>query len=163
MYCTRLGSRNAHLLFDSFYVCIRFLRKDEKTAKWVDIGDKRAAEKTSQALREKTNEEKDGQTPTILFTSPTVFLPSPDKTPTTTVVDTTVKAENTGDQDDEKKKEDGESKDEEGKKDEKRTNDDNQAGDEKKMEATDKSENGDEKKAEDDKEVVADVEETVEV
>ena len=37
----------------------RFLRKDEKTGKWVDIGDKKAAEKTSQALREKTNEERD--------------------------------------------------------------------------------------------------------
>lgn len=35
----------------------RFLRKDEKTGKWVDIGDKKAAEKTSQALREKPNEE----------------------------------------------------------------------------------------------------------
>jgi hypothetical protein len=37
----------------------RFLRKDEKTGKWVDIGDKKAAEKTSQALREKTNEERE--------------------------------------------------------------------------------------------------------
>ena len=37
----------------------RFLRKDEKTGKWIDIGDKKAAEKTSQALREKTNEERD--------------------------------------------------------------------------------------------------------
>jgi folylpolyglutamate synthase/dihydropteroate synthase len=35
----------------------RFLRKDEKLGKWVDIGDKKAAEKTSQALREKPNEE----------------------------------------------------------------------------------------------------------
>jgi hypothetical protein len=35
----------------------RFLRKDEKLGKWVDIGDKKAAEKTSQALREKQNEE----------------------------------------------------------------------------------------------------------
>jgi hypothetical protein len=35
----------------------RFLRKDEKTGKWFDIGDKKAAEKTSQALREKPNEE----------------------------------------------------------------------------------------------------------
>mmetsp|Transcript_93217 Transcript_93217/g.269205 ORF Transcript_93217/g.269205 Transcript_93217/m.269205 type:complete len:694 (+) Transcript_93217:27-2108(+) len=44
----------------------RFLKKDEKTGKWVDIGDKKAAEKTSQALREKTGEEKeknDGATP----------------------------------------------------------------------------------------------------
>jgi len=37
----------------------RFLRKDEKSGKWVDIGDKKAAEKTSQALREKSNEERD--------------------------------------------------------------------------------------------------------
>lgn len=37
----------------------RFLRKDEKTGKWIDIGDKKAAEKTSQALREKTNEERE--------------------------------------------------------------------------------------------------------
>jgi hypothetical protein len=35
----------------------RFLRKDEKIGKWVDIGDKKAAEKTSQALREKPCEE----------------------------------------------------------------------------------------------------------
>jgi hypothetical protein len=35
----------------------RFLRKDEKTGKWFDIGDKKAAEKTSQALREKPSEE----------------------------------------------------------------------------------------------------------
>jgi len=37
----------------------RFLKKDKKTGMWYDIGDKRAAEKTSQALREKTREEKD--------------------------------------------------------------------------------------------------------
>lgn len=37
----------------------RFLRKDEKTGKWYDVGDKKAAEKTSQALREKSNEERD--------------------------------------------------------------------------------------------------------
>jgi hypothetical protein len=37
----------------------RFLRKDEKTGKWYDIGDKKAAEKASQALREKTPEERD--------------------------------------------------------------------------------------------------------
>lgn len=35
----------------------RFLKKDKKTGLWYDIGDKRAAEKTSQALREKTKEE----------------------------------------------------------------------------------------------------------
>mmetsp|Transcript_4160 Transcript_4160/g.5967 ORF Transcript_4160/g.5967 Transcript_4160/m.5967 type:complete len:801 (+) Transcript_4160:100-2502(+) len=36
----------------------RFLKKDEKTGKWFDIGDRRAAEKASQALREKTPEER---------------------------------------------------------------------------------------------------------
>lgn len=36
----------------------RFLRKDGVTNKWVDIGDKRAAEKASQALREKPPEER---------------------------------------------------------------------------------------------------------
>lgn len=39
----------------------RFLRKDDKSGKWIDIGDKKAAEKTSQALREKTNEEREKQ------------------------------------------------------------------------------------------------------
>jgi hypothetical protein len=37
----------------------RFLRKDDKSGHWVDIGDKKAAEKTSQALREKTTEERE--------------------------------------------------------------------------------------------------------
>jgi len=37
----------------------RFLRKDEKSGKWVEVGDKKAAEKTSQALREKTTEERE--------------------------------------------------------------------------------------------------------
>ena len=36
----------------------RFLRKNDKTGKWEDIGDKKAAEKTSQALREKTGDER---------------------------------------------------------------------------------------------------------
>mmetsp|Transcript_17426 Transcript_17426/g.25769 ORF Transcript_17426/g.25769 Transcript_17426/m.25769 type:complete len:874 (-) Transcript_17426:249-2870(-) len=36
----------------------RFLKKDDKTGKWFDIGDKRASEKASQALREKTPEER---------------------------------------------------------------------------------------------------------
>jgi hypothetical protein len=31
----------------------RFLRMDEKTKRWNDVGDKKAREKTSQALREK--------------------------------------------------------------------------------------------------------------
>jgi hypothetical protein len=35
----------------------RFLRKDDITGKWIDIGDKKSAEKTSQALREKTGDE----------------------------------------------------------------------------------------------------------
>jgi hypothetical protein len=35
----------------------RFLRKDDRTGKWIDVGDKKAAEKTSQALREKPDEE----------------------------------------------------------------------------------------------------------
>jgi hypothetical protein len=56
----------------------RFLRKDEKTGKWVDVGDKKAAEKTSQALREKTIDEREK-----LKTSPggdasaSVLLPTP--------------------------------------------------------------------------------------
>jgi hypothetical protein len=35
----------------------RFLRKDEKTGKWYDVGDKKATEKTSQALREKADDD----------------------------------------------------------------------------------------------------------
>lgn len=42
----------------------RFLKKDKKTGLWYNIGDKRAAEKTSQALREKTKEEQ-GKSPGI--------------------------------------------------------------------------------------------------
>jgi len=41
----------------------RFLKKDATTSKWIDIGDKKAAEKTSQALREKSDEEKEGKIP----------------------------------------------------------------------------------------------------
>lgn len=51
----------------------RFLRKDEKTGFWVDIGDKKATEKTSQALREKTNEEKEKHKLSNLVNSP-IFL-----------------------------------------------------------------------------------------
>lgn len=51
----------------------RFLRKDEKIGKWVDIGDKKAAEKTSQALREKPNEEITKQTATTSASA----LPNP--------------------------------------------------------------------------------------
>lgn len=56
----------------------RFLRKDETTGKWVDIGDKKAAEKTSQALREKTDDERDakGSTPDALGGA-AVLLPHP--------------------------------------------------------------------------------------
>ena len=36
----------------------RFLKKDSKNGMWYDVGDKHAAEKTSQALREKTQAEK---------------------------------------------------------------------------------------------------------
>jgi hypothetical protein len=59
----------------------RFLRKDQKTGLWVDIGDKRAAEKTSQALREKTIEEKGKQSgvPALATAgSPTPVLPNPE-------------------------------------------------------------------------------------
>jgi hypothetical protein len=44
----------------------RFLKKDEKTGKWVDVGDKKAAEKTSQALREKTGEEQESEKTTTV-------------------------------------------------------------------------------------------------
>eukprot|EP00934_Nitzschia_sp_Nitz4_P004168 Nitzschia sp. Nitz4//scaffold205_size38804//6903//9374//NITZ4_007640-RA/size38804-augustus-gene-0.58-mRNA-1//-1//CDS//3329541501//4158//frame0 len=54
----------------------RFLKKDEKTGKWYDVGDKKAAEKTSQALREKTGEEKD-QSSSASFQSPTHIAPGP--------------------------------------------------------------------------------------
>lgn len=58
----------------------RFLRKDEKTGKWYDIGDKKAAEKASQALREKTPEERDilkqeaaNGMPLSYFSNPALF------------------------------------------------------------------------------------------
>jgi len=51
----------------------RFLKKDASTSKWFDIGDKKAAEKTSQALREKSDEEKEGKVP-VGFTSPTLHI-----------------------------------------------------------------------------------------
>jgi hypothetical protein len=53
----------------------RFLKKDATTGKWLDIGDKKAAEKTSQALREKSDEEKEGKIPAG-FTSPTLIVPT---------------------------------------------------------------------------------------
>ena len=51
----------------------RFLKKDATTCKWFDVGDKKAAEKTSQALREKSDEEKEGKVP-VGFTSPTLHI-----------------------------------------------------------------------------------------
>ena len=157
--------RKAHLfrLF-YFFIAIRFLRKDDKVGKWIDIGDKRAAEKTSQALREKTDAEKDGEAPTTPFTSPTVYLPNPDQAPTTTtvvdmIVDTTVKEAKTEDvKDDEKKKIEGEIKDEEVKEDEKKTD-----VDDTEKKAAEESKSGDDKKTEDDKKIVAEAEGTVEI
>jgi len=57
----------------------RFLRKDEKAGKWIDIGDKKAAEKTSQALREKSNEEREKlkNDPNALGVGVGVLLPNP--------------------------------------------------------------------------------------
>lgn len=55
----------------------RFLRKDDKTGKWIDIGDKKAAEKTSQALREKTGDEKEEKASDTPFESPTLIVPTP--------------------------------------------------------------------------------------
>lgn len=58
------------------------MRKDEKTGKWVDIGDKKAAEKTSQALREKTGDEKEqGSIMETAFQSPTPIVPIPTNPP----------------------------------------------------------------------------------
>jgi hypothetical protein len=59
----------------------RFLKKDEKTGKWFDIGDQKAAEKTSQALREKSDEERveakkerAAGTPTLsMYTNPQLY------------------------------------------------------------------------------------------
>lgn len=50
----------------------RFLKKDEKTKKWIDIGDRKAAEKTSQALREKPDDEHKGS-----VESPAALAPKP--------------------------------------------------------------------------------------
>jgi hypothetical protein len=68
--------RSVNVIEQSVVFAPRFIRKDEKTGLWYDIGDKRAAEKTSQALREKTNEERDQPKSATPFTSPTVFLPT---------------------------------------------------------------------------------------
>jgi hypothetical protein len=53
----------------------RFIKRDNKTGLWYDIGDKRAAEKTSQALREKTSEERTKEAGLSPFASPTMVLP----------------------------------------------------------------------------------------
>jgi len=78
----------------------RFLRKDEKTGKWIDIGDKKAAEKTSQALREKTDEEKEGSLGAP-FQSPPLL--APDSAPAAVVVGSAAE-----DEAEEKKKDDDE-------------------------------------------------------
>jgi hypothetical protein len=53
----------------------RFLKKDSATGKWYDIGDKKAAEKTSQALREKSDEEKGEESKIPAgFASPTLII-----------------------------------------------------------------------------------------
>ena len=55
----------------------RFLKKDEKSGKWVDVGDKKAAEKTSQALREKPTDEKDQTQTDSAALGVNVLLPDP--------------------------------------------------------------------------------------
>jgi hypothetical protein len=55
----------------------RFIKKNESTGKWYDVGDKKAAEKTSQALREKTYEERDQHKTEAVTLGSAVFLPSP--------------------------------------------------------------------------------------
>lgn len=68
----------------------RFLQKDSKTNKWFDVGDQRAQEKTSQALREGApdiRKKAAGQTDKTEPTStgkPTAATSSTDDTPTTT-------------------------------------------------------------------------------
>lgn len=56
----------------------RFLKKDHKTGLWYDIGDKRAAEKTSQALREKTIDEKGKPDGLASDENQTLVLPNPE-------------------------------------------------------------------------------------
>lgn len=55
----------------------RFLKKDEKTGKWYDIGDKKAAEKTSQALREKGNDKERPTTASPNGETKAFLLPAP--------------------------------------------------------------------------------------
>jgi hypothetical protein len=89
----------------------RFLKKDEKTGKWIDIGDKRAAEKTSQALREKTIDEKDENTVKAPFTSPTLVLPTPGEEVKAEDTDGDLKEGNGEESKDAKKEENGDGKD----------------------------------------------------
>jgi hypothetical protein len=87
------------------------LKKDEKTGKWIDIGDKRAAEKTSQALREKTIDEKDENPVKTPFTSPTLVLPTPGEEVKVANTDGDVKKEGNGEEiKDAKKEENGDGK-----------------------------------------------------
>jgi hypothetical protein len=53
------------------------LRKDEKTGKWIDVGDKKAAEKTSQALREKATEEREKVQAEGTSGAPGILVPMP--------------------------------------------------------------------------------------
>lgn len=54
----------------------RFLKKHPETGKWYDIGDKKAAEKTSQALREKSDEEKEASKMSAGLASPSMIVPN---------------------------------------------------------------------------------------
>ena len=67
----------------------RFLKKDEKTGHWIDVGDRKAAEKTSQALREKGEDEQKGsvQSPAALAPKPSGGSQAGAKKPPTKKVD----------------------------------------------------------------------------
>ena len=76
------------LIYISCILSLSFLKKDEKTGKWYDVGDKKAAEKTSQALREKGPEKGEGSPgdgPTVpaaaAGASPAFLLPTPSVPP----------------------------------------------------------------------------------
>lgn len=72
----------------------RFLRRDNKSGLWYDIGDKRAAEKTSQALREKTNDERTKQPGESSPFSNPALLPKEDESAATGDAAATGTAEN---------------------------------------------------------------------
>lgn len=78
----RYASLDAHI---GVLCQFSFLRKNEKTGKWYDVGDKKAAEKTSQALREKGHDKGEGVaggTPAVpAGTSPAFLLPTPTVAP----------------------------------------------------------------------------------